>query len=65
MKWITTDSLKMKLNIFKHSSDDCMIFPTKALFGNVFILNIIFVFQEALYGECKRFIKTLNHLRVL
>lgn len=55
----------MKLNIFKHSSDDCMIFATKALFGNVFILNIIFVFQEALYSECKKFIKTLNHLRVL
>ena len=29
-----------------------MIFPTKALFGNLFILNMIFVFQEALYSEC-------------
>ena len=55
----------MKLNTFKHSSDDWMIFPTKALFGNVFILNIIFVFQEALYSKCKRCIKILNHLRVL
>lgn len=52
----------MKLNILKHSSEDCMIFPTKALFGNLFILNIIFVFQEALYRECKRFIKNLGSL---
>lgn len=34
----------MKFDILKHSSEDCMIFSTKALFGNLFILNIIFVF---------------------
>lgn len=39
-----------------------MIFPPKALFGNLFILNIIFVFQEALYSERKRFIKNLRVL---
>lgn len=48
MKWINTDSFKMKLNMLKHSSEDCVIFPTKALFGNLFVLNIIFVFQGAL-----------------
>lgn len=62
MEQINTDSIKLKLNIFKHSSEDCMIFPTEALFGDVFILNIIFVFQEALYSECKRFIKNLGSL---
>lgn len=62
MEWINIDSFKMKLNILKHSSKDCMIFHTKALLGNLFILNIIFVFQEALYSECKRFIKNLGSL---
>lgn len=41
-----------------------MMFPTKALFGNLFILNIMFVFQEAMYRECKR-LKTWDPLRVL
>lgn len=52
----------MKLNILKHSREDFMIFPTKALFGNLFILNTIFVFEEALWSECKRFIKNLGSL---
>lgn len=62
MEWIHIDSLKMKLNILKHSSEDCMIFHTEALFGNLFTLNIIFVFQKALHSECKRFIKNLGSL---
>lgn len=52
----------MKLNIFKHSSENCMVFPTKALLRNLFIFSIIFVFQEALYSERKRFIKNLQSL---
>lgn len=51
------DSFKIKLNVLRHSNEDCMIFPTKVLFANVFVLNIIFVFQEVLYSDCKRFIK--------
>lgn len=46
MEWINIDSFKMKLNILKHSSEDCMIFPTEALFGNLFTLNIIFCLSE-------------------
>lgn len=55
----------MRLNVLRQSNEDCMIFPTKVLFGNVFVLNIIFVFQEVLCSDCKRFIKKTSDLLIV